>query len=211
MMKYITIFYVLTTMSISVLSDMQCASRDAEIPHEWIDLRTDCLSSLRQQIQKQIDVSYHFLAMGAHFSRDTINRPGFADMFFYFARTEREQASQLTKLISKRGQLTDNISELIKVPTLSKDSWENGAEALEDAIKIKTDLTKSIRKVIATCERRYNYYQIVKSLISDFMVQQLYDQRNLAGKLSKLKQLMVNHSGVGEFLYDKKLYDELHF
>lgn len=90
------------------------------IPDGWIDLRGGCLSAMRAQIQKEIDASYQYLAMGAHFSQDTVNRPGFAEMFFKSAREEREHGSKLIEYLSMRGQLTHSVTNLIKTPVSSK-------------------------------------------------------------------------------------------
>lgn len=87
-----------------------------EIPTEWIDLRGDCLTAMRNQIQKEIDASYQYLAMGAHFSRDTVNRPGFAELFFKAAKEEREHGSKLIEYLTMRGQLTDRVTDLITIP-----------------------------------------------------------------------------------------------
>lgn len=86
------------------------------MPTEWIDLRGECLKAMRDQIQKEIDASYTYLAMGAHFSRDTINRPGFAEHFFKAAKEERQHGAKLIEYLSMRGQLTDDVTDLIMVP-----------------------------------------------------------------------------------------------
>lgn len=87
-----------------------------KLPTEWIDLNGDCLVAMRNQIQKEIHASYQYLAMGAYFSRDTVNRPGFADLFFKSAKEEREHGSKLIEYLSMRGQLTDQVTNLITTP-----------------------------------------------------------------------------------------------
>lgn len=73
-----------------------------------------CIQAVRGQIQKEIDASMKYLAMGAHFSRDTVNRPGFAKMFFNSASEEREHAIKLIDYLLMRGELVSNVSKLIK-------------------------------------------------------------------------------------------------
>lgn len=73
---------------------------------------------MRRQIQAEIDASITYLAMGAHFAQDTVNRPGFAEFFFKSAGEEREHATKLIEYLLMRGQLTatdDSVSDLIKV------------------------------------------------------------------------------------------------
>lgn len=50
---------------------------------------------------------------GAHFSKDTVNRPGFAKLFFDSATEEREHASKLLEYLLMRGELTKGINEII--------------------------------------------------------------------------------------------------
>lgn len=56
-----------------------------------------------------------YLAMGAHFGKDSINRPGFSEFFFKAAGEEREHATKLIEYLLMRGELVGGISDLIKV------------------------------------------------------------------------------------------------
>lgn len=76
---------------------------------------------------------------------------------------------------------------------------------MEDALKLETDVTKSIRKLIATCEKKPNFYHLVDYLTGVYLEEQLHGQRELAGKLTTLKKMMTNHGALGEFLFDKDL------
>jgi hypothetical protein len=57
-----------------------------------------------------------FLFQGAHFSRDTINRPGFAKLFFDAASEERQHAIKIISYLLMRGELTSEVSKLIQNP-----------------------------------------------------------------------------------------------
>jgi ferritin heavy chain len=63
-----------------------------------------------------------FLFQGAHFSGDTINRPGFAKFFFEAASEEREHAIKIISYLLMRGELTSNIAELIQNPVSNPSS-----------------------------------------------------------------------------------------
>ncbi|KOB51914.1 Ferritin, partial [Operophtera brumata] len=76
------------------------------IPKEWVTMHRPCRDSLRRQIQMETAASLQYLAMGAHFSRDSINRPGFAKLFFDSASEEREHAMKLIEYLLMRGELT---------------------------------------------------------------------------------------------------------
>lgn len=56
------------------------------------------------------------LFQGAHFSRDTINRPGFAKMFFESASEERQHAIKIISYLLMRGELTSEVRKLIQNP-----------------------------------------------------------------------------------------------
>lgn len=134
---------------------------------------------MRRQIQAEINASIKYLAMGAHFAQDTVNRPGFAEFFFKSASEEREHATKLIEYLLMRTQLTSvgdlikvNVSAFYKVVNCSvwvywreeifffdkitqapeTTSWKQGIDALEDALKTEAAVTKSIKQVIQKCE-----------------------------------------------------------
>lgn len=119
---------------------------------------------MRGQIQKEIFASYQYMAMAAYFSRDTVNRPGFAEHFFGAAKEEREHALHLIEYLSMRGNLTSGITNLISSPSVEKSEWRNAVEALTDALDLEAKVTQSIRDVIITCETdkatKYNDYHV---------------------------------------------------
>lgn len=185
--------------------EMKCSLEVPSIPTEWIDLKGECLQAMRDQVQKEIDASYTYLAMGAYFSRDTVNRPGFAEFFFKSAKEEREHGSKLIEYLSMRGQLTNEVTNLVRVPSVTKHEWEDAVAALEDALLLETKVTQSIRHLIAKCEKGRNYYHLVDYLTGVYLEEQLHGQRELAGKLTTLKKMMKNNGAIGEFLFDKDL------
>lgn len=70
---------------------------------------------MRRQIQTEVDASLQYLAMGAYFAQDTVNRPGFSHFFFKAAGEEREHGHKLIEYLLMRGQLIENVSDLIKI------------------------------------------------------------------------------------------------
>lgn len=73
-----------------------------------------CVRKMREQIQEELKAAIQYLAMGAHFSRDMINRPGFAKLFFEAASEERQHAMKLISYLLMRGELASSVSNLIK-------------------------------------------------------------------------------------------------
>lgn len=207
-MKFLVSFLVICLAS-TAFAKLECTIRNPDINSDWIDIQKECTNSIREQIQKEIDASFDYLAMGAHFSRDTINRPGFAEHFFKAAREEREHGMHLIEYLLMRGQLTDSVTDLITIPTVKKHEWKNGAESLADALSLEAKVTKSIRDVIEKCEKidAFNDYHLVDYLSGVYLEEQYKGQRELAGKLSTLKKMMTNHGELGEFLFDKTLLE----
>jgi hypothetical protein len=71
------------------------------------------------QILQWVNVRFFYLFVvfqGAHFSRDTVNRPGFAKMFFESASEEREHAIKIISYLLMRGELTSEVRKLIQNP-----------------------------------------------------------------------------------------------
>lgn len=90
------------------------AHKELNIPQEWRDMVPPCVRSMRTQIEDELKAAMQYMAMGAYFSQDTVNRPGFADLFFKAASEEREHGIKLIHYLLQRGELTTKVSELIK-------------------------------------------------------------------------------------------------
>jgi len=186
---------------------LRCEEKPADIPNEWLDFSPGCVKEVRRQIQAEVDASLTYLAMGAHFAQDTINRPGFSEFFLKAAGEEREHATKLIEYLLMRGELISDVSSLIRVNRPAKTAWKNGVEALKDALRTEAKVTKSIRQVIEKCEddNGNNDYHLVDYLTGDFLEEQYHGQRDLAGKISTLDKMMAQQGAIGEFLFDKKL------
>lgn len=177
-----------------------------------------CIELMEAQVKIEMSAAMKYLAMGAHFARDTINRPGFSKFFFESASEEREHAIKFIEYLLMRGQLTNSVSKLLEYPLTINNTdplhqeWENGEKALAEALELETRVTRSIRNIIITCENpepssqtSFNDYHLVDYLTGEFLEEQYKGQRDLAGKISTLGKMMQTHGALGEFLFDKKL------
>ena len=64
-----------------------------------------------------------------------------------------------------RGQLTSDVSKLLKFPLKPiREEWNSGVEALTDALNLEAQVTRSIRDIVTTCESPkdipYNDYHV---------------------------------------------------
>jgi len=195
----------------SVTSKLQCKLAPVDIPKDWITMVEPCTLKMRAQVQEELQAALTYLAMGAHFSRDTINRPGFAKLFFDAASEEREHAIKIISYLLMRGELTSEVSKLIQNPSPLNESWDSGIDALKDALKLEAHVTRKIRDIIAACEdptgdgSGVNDYHLVDYLSGDFLEEQYKGQSDLAHKISILGKMLDYYGTLGEFLFDKKL------
>ena len=210
-MKAFTIFVIViigASITFTTAADnLKCEHPQPQIPKDWLDMVEPCVKAMRDQIKRELHASMQYLSMGAHFNRDVINRPGFAKMFFDAASEERQHAIKLISYLLMRGELTKSVSDLIsRNIDVEKTEWSSGVAALEDALRLETSVTKSIKGLIKTCEESYkNDYHLVDYLTGEFLEEQYKGQRDLAGKISTLDKLKEHHGALGEFLFDKKL------
>ncbi|XP_015379108.1 PREDICTED: ferritin subunit [Diuraphis noxia] len=190
---------------------MTCKLPQVQIPDDWISMVDPCTKKMKEQVQEELTAAMTYFAMGAHFSKDTVNRPGFAKIFFDSASEERDHAIKIIGYLLMRGGLTKDISQLIRDPQPLSESWADGLSALKDALKLESHVTRKIRDIAKTCEepgrdgQDFNDYHLVDWLVGDFLTEQYEGQRDLAGKISNLDKMLEAHGALGEFLFDKKL------
>lgn len=208
----LALFLIVSAIAIGNVScKWQCQLPPASVPLSWITMKDPCIKRMREQVQVELKAAVTYLAMGAHFSKDSVNRPGFAKFFFDSASEEREHAIKIISYLLMRGELTTDLTGLIKELHPLEDNWEDGVTALRTALKLEADVTQKIRKIISVCEAptdakdTFNDYHLVDYLSGDFLEEQYKGQRDLAGKISTLGKMMDHHGALGEFLFDKKL------
>ena len=201
---------LLCTFALVKGEELQCSHKQEELKTDpnWTDMKHSCINSMRTQIQAELRAAMQYLAMGAHFARDTVNRPGFAKMFFEAASEERQHAIKLISYLLMRGELISDVSTLIdSYIGVEKTEWESGLEALKNALQLEAQVTKKIKGVVKVCEDQPgpNDWHLVDYLTGEFLEEQYKGQRDIAGKVSTLSNFMDKHGALGEFLFDKKL------
>ncbi|XP_058807318.1 ferritin heavy chain-like [Phymastichus coffea] len=210
-MKFVQAFVLAAVcIGFSAADNLKCTIKPAEVPQAWRDMVNPCIRIMENQVKVEIEAAMTYLAMSAHFARDIVNRPGFSKMFLESANEEREHAIKIIEYLLMRGQLTSDVSKLLKFPLKPiREEWNSGVEALTDALNLESQVTRNIREIIMTCESPkdipFNDYHLVDYLTGDFLEEQYKGQRDLAGKISTLGKMMASHGALGEFLFDKKL------
>lgn len=206
-------------------SPLSCSAVFSDGSTQWVDMVEPCVFMVKEQIQREVNASMAYVAMGAYFSRDTVNRPGFAKMFFDSAKEERDHAIKLMDYLLMRGETLEDIKNLIVVSPPTNLEWKDGVKALKDALELEGNVTVAITSVIKECEspktkgqkpgignkpgrkakESFNDYHLVDYLTGVYLEEQYHSQRDLAGKMYTLGKMIENHGPLGEFLFDKKL------
>ncbi|KAK6630747.1 hypothetical protein RUM44_002916 [Polyplax serrata] len=209
MRNFLIVSFACSLFALSVDCKLHCKGPQPDIPRDWITMVDPCTKKMTEQIQEELAAAMTYLAMGAHFSRDNVNRPGLAEYFFKNANEEREHAVKLIEYLLMRGKLTENINTLIRDPMPDRTHWENAYKALKHSLVIETHVTSKIRDIIMTCETPvsppFNDYHLVDYLTGEYLEEQHKGQRELAGMASVLGKMMEHHGTIGEFLFDKEL------
>lgn len=148
---------------------------------EFVDMKSECARLTEEQIEKEITASLKYLSLGAYFSQDNVNRPGFSKFFFDAASEEREHAEKLIEYLSMRGRYFEDqespisqieIGKLIKhaekaeklgldskfvqAPKPQGNGVSAGLESLKTALRMEKAVTDSIRNLIIACEAEKN-------------------------------------------------------
>lgn len=204
---------------LKTIQGSSCKLDETYLPTDWITMANTCVKLMMSQVQKELTASLTYLAMGAHFSRDCVNRPGFAKFFFESASEERQHAIKFIDYLTMRGNLTDyhlQVLNLIPDSILNKIpmKWDSVSHAMESALALETSVTEAIRQIIIECEQGkdtegdvelVNDYHLSDYLTGEFLDEQYKGQRKLAGYLSTLKKMENSHGKLSEFLMDKTM------
>ncbi|KAF7287524.1 hypothetical protein GWI33_005891 [Rhynchophorus ferrugineus] len=73
---------IVALLTISLVAIACSEHKVINVPKYWLDMGKPCVQKVRDQVTEQLKASMQHMAMGAHFSKDNINRPGFAKLFF---------------------------------------------------------------------------------------------------------------------------------
>lgn len=137
-------------------------------------LEAKCVAEIEKQINVKLKSSLEYLSMASYFSRDDVQRPGFAEIFFSTANRDRRQVIELIELLNIQGRylhdeqkslLTNiNIHDLVKgadgraltllINNLAKHQVKtsHGFIALQIALKKEEEVTKNVRRLVEICE-----------------------------------------------------------
>uniref|UniRef100_A0A1W7R9J5 Ferritin n=1 Tax=Hadrurus spadix TaxID=141984 RepID=A0A1W7R9J5_9SCOR len=192
---------MLTATFLAFLSTLAMARVDNELKQPHKDryvLHNQCLVGLQRQIDEEMHASLTYMSMAAHFGNNDIARQGFSKFFSENSKEEKEHAEKIIDYINKRGGKVSSFD--IKMPT--KDTWQNGLEALEDALNLEKRVNNKL----------YHLHDLAEKVcldphLMDFVEEEyLNEQVESIDKLSRyISMLRAMDSGMGEYLIDQEL------
>ncbi|XP_043200892.1 ferritin subunit-like [Amphibalanus amphitrite] len=159
-----------------------------------------CATAIRNQISRELEASFTYLAAGAHFAQDNVNRPGVSKIFFDHAKEEREHAIKLADYLSMRGDRDTSYLQASYAPL--KYSWTNVLEGLTDALAIEKAVTRHVSDMINACERDWH---AADWLTAEMLDEQHKGSREFSGHIAKLGRMLVSQPNLAEYMFDKEL------
>lgn len=145
--------------------------------------------------------------MGAYFAQDDVNLEGFSNMFFDHADEEREHGVKFIEYLRMRGDDDTNFLDSGDIlPLLGKSRWEDGEDALRDALAMEKMVTGSIKKLVDVCEADESKdYHAADWLTGEWLEEQLAGQRQLAGMINSLATFRQNHEHLADWMFSNQL------
>lgn len=163
-----------------------------------------CMTKLREHIQRELQASVTYLAMGAWANHYAVQRPGLAKFFFASASEERTHGLTMLNYLRMRGHNSNSILPADLAPQNDKYSWESPLSALRQALYMEKEVTRHIKGIIDYCADAEDHH-LADYLTADFMEEQLQGQRTLAGYINTLRGLLKKNPAMANWTFDNKL------
>lgn len=154
--------------------------------------------ALNDQITNELNSSYTYLAMSAHFSARNLN--GFAHWFRVQYEEERSHALRIFDHILERGGAV-----ALSVVTKPAGSWETPLAAFTEARDEERRVAQSIDELIDLAAGEKDH--ATRILLDWFVTEQVEEERITTEIVDQLQ--MVGDSRIGLFMIDERLKSRL--
>lgn len=179
---------------------------------------SDCTDAIQGHIKVELEASFSYLYLAAHFDSIHKPRPGLAKFFYEASAEEREHAIMFLEYLNSRGIKNGETSftfDINKVwvkknqhfETLLLDEFRRD-ESYENALKLATNLeikvTRAIHGIIKKCDTDYH---AADYLTEPILAEQHEGIRKLQGAIKELNNMKTGAtiSNFNEYLLDQKL------
>jgi len=162
-----------------------------------------CEKAIQDHIQYEFDAAFTYLAMGAHFAQESVNRPGIAKFLLSAASEERSHAILMLDYLNKRGIELTKKNKNYKYSLKDVDQGKlnklvsiDYKDALAQALNMEIDVTKKIHKVIDSCGTDFHGADVFTNPILD---EQHEGVRHLQGAIKTFNNLAEGTDGNTQF------------
>jgi len=153
-----------------------------------------CERAIQDHVQFEFNAAFTYLAMGAHFAQENVNRPGIAKFLLGAASEERSHAILMLDYLNKRGiplkpknARYEYVTDPVIQDRLNKLEMIDYKDALTQALNMELDVTQRIYHVIKACEDDYHGADVFTNPILD---EQHHGVRNLQGAIKTFDNLV---------------------
>lgn len=174
-----------------------------------------CEKAIQDHIQYEFNAAFTYLAMGAHFAQESVNRPGIAKFLLGAASEERSHGILMLDYLNKRGiplrSRNSNykyVTDPVILEKLNKFEGIDYKDALTTALNMELDVTQKIHDVISKCENDYHGADVFTNPILD---EQHEGVRHLQGAIKIFEDLTEgadvsqDFKNYVEYTFDMKL------
>lgn len=150
--------------------------------------------ALNEQITNELNSSYSYLAMSAHFASRNLN--GFAHWFRVQYEEERSHALRIFDHILERGG-----EVALSVVTQPARSWDSPLSAFTEACEEERRIAASIDELMEVAAGEKDH--ATRILLDWFVTEQVEEERTTTEIVDQLR--MVGDSQIGLFMIDERL------
>ncbi|KAL3308007.1 fts3-like protein [Cichlidogyrus casuarinus] len=161
----------------------------------------ECEASINKQINQELQASYVYMALAAHYDRDDVAFPNAAKMFRAASHEEREHAEKLIDYQNKRGGRV--LFQDIKTPTQIP-----GNATLAYGIKAALDYEKLVNQCLLdlhSVASKHNDAQMTDFIEGEFLKEQVDAIKKLSDQLTNVQRV---GTGLGEYMFDRMTLNE---
>ncbi|XP_037938235.1 soma ferritin [Teleopsis dalmanni] len=155
-----------------------------------------CEKGINDQIKKELQASYDYMAIAYYFNRSDIALPGMFKFFKHASDEERQHAELFMDYQNKRGgtiELQDIEAPNKKVTSIK--------EAMVEALRMEKEVNQSLLDLHATATNE-NDPNLCDFLEANFLSEQVEAQKQLADYITQIERC---NEELGDFIFDKKL------
>ncbi|XP_066252675.1 soma ferritin-like [Euwallacea similis] len=155
--------------------------------------------ALNKQIEMEFNASFAYLSMASYYGRSEVALPGCQGFFIMMHQEEHEHAIIFLNYVLMRGGH-------VRVPTVSppkKSDWNDISKTFAEGVRLECQVKEKLEELVELSEKHRDH-QLVDYISGEFLEEQNKSIQRLGRLLTRSK--MVSNA-VGEYLFDKHLYD----